>query len=193
MALSHKASLATRVAAAGNTAGRAAVPAGRCEDRDLVAEAATPTPIQSARVSRAEHSVEIGRPPADVFPYLVEPELMRQWIGGLVAFTPLDGEPRVGARSTQRVEQAGRIWDVESRIVDLVPDERLAAETTASAFKSLVVYELEPTAAGTRLQASADTEVKGLGKRFLGGAAARVAERKLTADLDRLKRLLDGG
>ncbi len=143
-------------------------------------------------MSRAEHSVEIGRPPADVFPYLIEPQLMQRWIGGLVEFTPLDGERRVGARSKQKVEQAGRTWELESRIVELVHGERLAAETNAGAFKSLVVYDLEATATGTRLRATADTEVRGLGKRFLGGAAARVAERKLTSDLDRLRRLLDG-
>ncbi|MBD0329398.1 MAG: SRPBCC family protein, partial [Thermoleophilia bacterium] len=39
-------------------------------------------------MSRAEHSVEIARPPAEVFPYLGDPDLMRRRSGGRVEFTP---------------------------------------------------------------------------------------------------------
>jgi len=89
-------------------------------------------------LSRTDHSVDIARPPAAVFRHLVEPELMKGWIGGLVEFTPLDEGPRIGSRSRQRVEQAGRTWEVESEIVELVPDKRLAVRTTASAFTSVL-------------------------------------------------------
>jgi uncharacterized protein YndB with AHSA1/START domain len=99
---------------------------------------------------RAEHTVVVARPPAEVFPYLVEPDLMQRWIGGLIEFTPLDDSPRVGARSRQRVEQAGRTWDVESEIVELVPNQRLAARATSSAFASTLSYALEPVPEGTR-------------------------------------------
>jgi uncharacterized protein YndB with AHSA1/START domain len=143
-------------------------------------------------LSRTAHTVEIARPPGDVFPHLVEPELMKRWIGGLVEFEPLDEGPRAGARSHQRVEQAGRTLDVESQIVELVSGQRLAVRSDAHAFTTMLTYELEPTAAGTRLTGTADTRLKGIG-RLLRGIAGRAAERKLAGDLERLKRLLDGG
>ena len=143
-------------------------------------------------MSRTDHSVEIARPPEVVFRHLLEPELMKRWIGGLVEFTPLDEGPRLGSRSRQRVEQAGRTWEVESEIVELVPERRLAARTTASTFTTVLAYDLEPTDdGGTRLTGTVETKFGGLGGRLLGGVAARAAERKLASDLERLKTLLE--
>jgi uncharacterized protein YndB with AHSA1/START domain len=142
-------------------------------------------------MSRAEYTVEIGQPPAEVFPYLVEPELMKRWIGGLVEFTPLDDGPRPGSRSLQRVEQAGRTWDVESEILELVPERRLAARAQGGAFSTMLAYDLQPNDGGTRLTGSIETKLEGLGRRLLGGVAARAAQRKLVADLERLKQLLE--
>jgi uncharacterized protein YndB with AHSA1/START domain len=142
-------------------------------------------------VHRAEHTVVLARPPAEVFPYLVEPDLMQRWIGGLIEFTPLDAAPRVGSRSRQKVEQAGRTWDVESEIVELVPNTRLAARATSSAFASTLSYALEPVPEGTRLLGTVETRLQGIAGRVLGGVARRAAERKLVADLERLKRLFD--
>jgi uncharacterized protein YndB with AHSA1/START domain len=141
-------------------------------------------------VQRAEYTVVVPRPPAEVFPYLVEPDLMQRWIGGLIEFTPVDEGPRVGARSRQRVEQGGRTWDVESEIVELVPNRRLSARATSSAFASTLSYALEPVPEGTRLHGTAETRLTGFAGRLLGGVANRAAERKLVADLERLRRLL---
>ena len=44
---------------------------------------------------------------------------MKRWIGGLVGFRSLDEGPHVGARSLQKVNQAGRTWEVESEIVEV--------------------------------------------------------------------------
>ena len=41
---------------------------------------------------RNEHTIEIARPPAAVFPYLTEPELLKRWVGGLTTFEAVDGE-----------------------------------------------------------------------------------------------------
>jgi uncharacterized protein YndB with AHSA1/START domain len=143
-------------------------------------------------VHRAEHTVVVARPPAEVFPYLVEPDLMQRWIGGLIEFTPLGDAAGVGARSRQKVEQAGRTWDVESEIVELVPNRRLSARATSSAFASTLSYALEPAPEGTRLHGTVETRLRGLAGRVLGGVAARAAERRLVGDLERLKQLLDG-
>ena len=143
-------------------------------------------------MARAQHSVEIARPADDVFPYLVDGELMKRWIGGLLEFTPLDGsKPRLGSRARQRVEQAGRTFTVESEITELEPNERLTARIEGSAFTSTVSYRLEPAAGGTRLTASAETDVRGLGGRLLGGVVARQGNRKLGGDLARLKALAE--
>ena len=143
-------------------------------------------------MSRAEHTVEIARPPGEVFPYLVEPGLMTRWIGGLIAFDRVDDAPHVGARSRQKVHQAGRDWDVETEIVELVPDRRLVARSKTSAFTTVLAYDLDAADGGrTRLTGTADTTLRGPGGRLFGSVAGLAAERKLAADLDRLKALLE--
>ncbi len=143
-------------------------------------------------MARARHSIEIARPPEDVFAYLADGERMKRWIGGLLEFTPLDGsEPRPGSRARQRVQQAGRTFAVESEITEFEPNERLTARIEGRAFTSTVSYRLEPTDGGTRLTASAESDLHGLGGRLLAGVAARQAQRKLGADLARLKTLLE--
>jgi hypothetical protein len=85
----------------------------------------------------------------------------------------------------------GRTWDVESEIVELVPGRRLAARATSSAFASTLSYSLEPAPEGTRVHGTVETRLRGVAGRLLGGVAGRAAERKLVADLGRLKRLLE--
>ena len=140
---------------------------------------------------RADHTVEIARPPADVFPYLTEPEKMKRWIGGLVEFTPLDEGAGLGSRSRQRVELGGRTWDVESEIVELEENRRLAARMQASAFTSTVSYDLNEAAGGTRLTGVVDIELRGMGGRLLGGFVRGQAEQKLVGDLGRLKQVVE--
>jgi carbon monoxide dehydrogenase subunit G len=115
-------------------------------------------------MERSEHTVEIEAPRERVFAWLVEPELMLRWIGGLREFHPLDPEPR--------------------RLV--------AAELDGKGFHVDTRHELEDDGAGTTLvRAEAHTRLSGLAGRFLGGLADRGAQRKLEGDLARLKQLLE--
>ena len=65
---------------------------------------------------RNEHTIEIARPPATVFPYLTEPERLKRWVGGLTTFEAAKGESaHVGAQSHQVMAIRGREW----KLVDL--------------------------------------------------------------------------
>ena len=143
-------------------------------------------------MERSEHTVEIEAPRERVFAWLVEPELMLRWIGGLREFHPLDPEPGVGARSRQVVEVAGRRLEVESRITAFEPERIVAAELDGKGFHVDTRHELEDDGAGaTRVRAEAHTRLSGLAGRFLGGLADRGAQRKLEGDLARLKQLVE--
>ena len=143
-------------------------------------------------MERSEHTVEIGARRDRVFAWLVEPELMLRWIGGLREFHPLDPEPGVGARSRQVVEVAGRRMDVESRITAFEPERLLAAELDGKGFHVDTRHELEDDGAGTTLvRAEAHTRLSGIAGRLLGGVVERGAQRKLEGDLARLKQLVE--
>jgi uncharacterized protein YndB with AHSA1/START domain len=142
-------------------------------------------------MERSEHTVEIDAPRDRVFAWLVEPELMLRWVGGLREFHPLDPAPGVGARSRQVVDIAGRRLEVESRITAFEPEQLVAAELDGKGFHVDTRHELEDDGDGTLVRAEAHTRLSGLAGRFLGGLADRGAQRKLEGDLARLKRLVE--
>jgi len=142
-------------------------------------------------MERSEHTIEIEAPRERVFAWLVEPELMLRWIGGLREFHPLDPEPGVGARSRQVVDLAGRRMDVESRITAFEPERLVAAELDGKGFHVDTRHALEEDGDGTRVRAEAHTRLSGIAGRLLGGVVERGAQRKLEGDLARLKQLVE--
>jgi uncharacterized protein YndB with AHSA1/START domain len=148
--------------------------------------------LASRPVHRNEHSVDIAAPPERVFEYVAEPERMREWVGGLVEFRPLSPGPALGSRAIQVVEMAGKKWELESEITRYEPPHLLEARLVAPKdFESVASYRLEETDGQTRVTTTMETEYRHRVARLLGGVATRQAQRKLEADLDRLKRVVE--
>jgi uncharacterized protein YndB with AHSA1/START domain len=127
-----------------------------------------------------------------VFPWLAEPDRMQEWIGGLIEFRPLDEGPQLGSRAIQVVEMAGKKWELESEIVQYEPPHLLEARLVAPKdFESVASYRLEETDGHTRVTTTMETQYKHRVARLLGGVVSRQAQRKLEADLDRLKRVVE--
>jgi carbon monoxide dehydrogenase subunit G len=142
-------------------------------------------------VQRSEHTIRIAATPSRLFAWLSEPELMARWIGGLREFRPLDPEPGAGARATQVVELGGRRLEVRSVLTRFEPGESLEARLTGKGFEVETAYRLEPDGDRTALHATVATRLHGLAGRLLGGVVDRGAQRKLEADLARLKELAE--
>ena len=136
-------------------------------------------------MARSEASVEIARPPADVFPWLLDPEKRLRWVSGLVSSQPLgDG------RFRETIEQAGRRVDVTSSVVALEEPHRLEVRSKGRGVTARIAHRLEPTGDGTRVSSSLELELGGL-LRLAGGLAAGQAQRSLERSLARLKELLE--
>jgi len=58
---------------------------------------------------RCESTTTVARPPADVFPWLIEPDKVRQWMTGLEVYQPLDTGPiTIGSRIRQELTVSGQ-------------------------------------------------------------------------------------
>ena len=137
---------------------------------------------------RNEHTIEITRPPATVFPYLTEPEQLKRWVGGLTTFDPVDGESaHVGARSRQVMVIGGKEWKLDGELTALEPDRLVQARMVGKGFAATTSYRLEPLESGTRLTATVESEFSLLVGRLLGALVSREAQKKLRADLARSK------
>ena len=136
-------------------------------------------------MARSEASVEIARPPAEVFPWLLDPGKRLRWVSGLVASEPLgDG------RFRETMEQAGRRVDVRSSVVAVDEPRHLKVRTEGRGVTAVIAHRLDPTGAGTHLTSTLELQLGGL-LRFAGGIAGAQAQRSLDASLARLKQLLE--
>jgi uncharacterized protein YndB with AHSA1/START domain len=143
---------------------------------------------------RNEHAVTIDVPPEDVFPWLAESERRLRWMGALVESEPLtDGPVAEGSRFRDVFEDHGRRVELESELVEVDAPRRLVVHLVSSSFESTIVQTLEDEGGATRFRTVLETTYTVRGARFLAPLATGLAQRRLEADLVRLKALLEEG
>jgi carbon monoxide dehydrogenase subunit G len=143
-------------------------------------------------VPRNEAAVDIERPAAQVFPWLLERERRLQWVEGLESSESLDGpEPRAGSRYRETIAQHGLRTTVETRIAELDPPRRLTLAVAGRRFEVRTETRLEERDGRTRVASTIDTKVRGLGGRVAGAVVSSQAQGSLERSLQALKRLVE--
>ena len=137
-----------------------------------------------------EHTVEIPRPPEEVFPWLLEQDKVPRWTGHLERYEQLDGAIGTGSRVRQVLEISGRTIDVELEITRYDPPRGAETRFETNGIKVVTEYALQGNGAGTRLTQSLEAKAGGLGGRMLLPVVQPRLEQKLTEDLERLKKEL---
>ncbi|MBD0317096.1 MAG: SRPBCC family protein [Thermoleophilia bacterium] len=141
---------------------------------------------------RNEHTVEIDRPPADVFPHLIASEQRLAWMGALTESAQVtEGEPQLGTRFRDVFEDHGQRIEIDAEVVEWKPNERLATRLRGSAFEATARQNLEEIDGRTRLVTTIDTEYKSRIARLMAGVVTRHAQRRLEEDLVRLKQIVE--
>jgi uncharacterized protein YndB with AHSA1/START domain len=147
--------------------------------------------VPAPPVASFSHTVELPRPPAEVFPWLLEADKVPQWTSHLKTYEPRSAVGP-GARIRQVLEVSGRTIDVELEVTAYTPPG--AAETRFSTNGIDVVngYALEPNGAGSRLTQTIEAKPTSLGARMLVPIVQPRLEQKLSEDLERLRETLGG-
>jgi len=143
-------------------------------------------------VARFSHTVEISRPPEDVFPWLLEEDKVPRWTSHLDTYQALDGSLGPGSRVRQVLEVSGRRIDVELEITRYDPPRGAETRFATNGIEVVNAYSLEPSGAGTRLTQSLDAKPSGLTARMLVPVVQPRLEEKLMQDLERLRSELSG-
>jgi uncharacterized protein YndB with AHSA1/START domain len=142
-------------------------------------------------VARTEHSVEIPRPPEEVFPWLFEEDKVPRWTSGLEGYERLDSGPLGrGSRFRQRLEVSGQRFHVEMEITEYDPPR---AATSRFEVRGIDVVSTYTLSGATTLTQSIDASGGGLTGRLLIPMLQPHLERKLETDLARLRDLLSQG
>lgn len=145
-------------------------------------------------MARSEASIEIERPAATVFPWLLDVERRLRWVDGLEASVPIDaGEVRVGSRFRETLAQAGVRTTVETRVDTLEPPSRIALVVTTRGLTVRTHTTLEERDGRTRVASTLETSGGGMAGRMLGAVVARQAQGSLERSLAELKLLVESG
>jgi carbon monoxide dehydrogenase subunit G len=131
---------------------------------------------------RAELTIEIERPPDEVFAFMTDVSHVPEWQAGVKSAERRDG----------RIEEArsifGRELHTTLEIVEEEPPRVFTLRALDSPVPFTVRHELEPAdGGGTRLTVTAEGDVPG----FAAGLLARRAEKQFRKDFERLKQILE--
>ena len=140
-------------------------------------------------------SAEISRPPAEVFPYVIDPSSFTEWQQGVVS-GHMDGPTtRVGSRCTTVRKIGGREREVNTRITDYDPPRRWADRGIDGPIRAIVVVTVEPLDDGSRSQLtiSVDFTGHGIGKLLVPLVVRRQAAGEMPGNMARLKQRLEAG
>ncbi len=143
-------------------------------------------------MARFEHTVEVPRPPEEVFPWLLEQDKVPRWTGHLERYEQLDGALGAGSRVRQVLEISGRTIDVELEITRYEPPAAAETRFETNGIKVVSTYALRPNSAGTRLTQSLEAKAGGFTAKMLLPVVQPRLEQKLTEDLERLREVISG-
>ena len=142
---------------------------------------------------RCESSVDVGRPPAEVFPWLLEEDKVPRWTGQLERYERIDGGPLGrGSQVRQVLQVSGRTIDVTLEVTGYEPPTGAQTRFSTNGIEVVNSYALQAAGTGTRLTQSVEAKPSGLSARMLVPVVRPRLEQKLTEDLERLRAELSG-
>jgi uncharacterized protein YndB with AHSA1/START domain len=136
-------------------------------------------------------TLDIARPPAEVFAYLTDVSKLPEWQSSATE-AEIDGAVRKGARIRERRRFLGRDVRTELEVTDYRPPERFVLASRGGPVSFSIDHRLAATGDETRLDVEVDVKV-GAMMRIAAQGPLKVAEREFRQDFERLKELLERG
>jgi uncharacterized protein YndB with AHSA1/START domain len=138
-----------------------------------------------------QNTVQIDRPPEEVFAYLAEFSNIPKWNYAIVETHKVSSGP-VGVGTEYEQTRSIPAHAQESFVItEFKPNERLVIDGDLGPFTGKLFYELEPVEEGTLLRNSAALQGHGLA-RIAGGLVGGRVRDAVAQNLTKLKQLLEG-
>jgi uncharacterized protein YndB with AHSA1/START domain len=142
-------------------------------------------------VASFSHTVSIPKPPAEVFPWLLEVDKVPRWTTRLQSYDVLgDGSLGPGARIRQVLTVGGQPLDVEIEVTRYEPPGYAESRFSTNGMDVETTYALREAGGGTELTQTLEGKANGFKARLLLPVVQPKLEGKLTEDLERLRELL---
>jgi carbon monoxide dehydrogenase subunit G len=142
---------------------------------------------------RCESAVTVDKPPAELFPWLLDADRVPRWMTGLQAYEPLDPPPlRVGSRIRQELSVSGQQLRFELRVAELDAPRRAVLRFEGSGFKAANEYAVAAAGSGSRVTWVISGEATSFKAKLIATMVQAKLQEKLETDLARLRALLAG-
>ena len=138
---------------------------------------------------RIDFSIDVDRPPSEVFAYLTDAESLPQWQSSAVE-AHWEGEKTRGARVKEVRKFLDRRMESELEVTEYEPDRRFSLKVLSGPVPFSVQHTIEPRDRGTRLTFVGEGEPGGFFK-LAEPIVARTAERQFKSDFETLKDVLE--
>jgi uncharacterized membrane protein len=141
------------------------------------------------------HSIEIDRPPEDVFAYLDELDRHGEWQAEIVSTkVESDGPVAVGTRVREFRKIGGRAQDTSYEITEHDPPRKTSFRGVVGPVRPLGTVVVEPIGDGSKSRVSIQFDLVGHGFGKLIAPLARMQARKSIVDSqEQLKAKLEAG
>jgi uncharacterized protein YndB with AHSA1/START domain len=139
-------------------------------------------------------SVEVGRPPGEVFAYLTDPARFSEWQWGVVAGQMMDDHPpAVGSRFTTTTRIGGSEQISTLEITGIMPPRNWSVRGVDGPVRVVASFTVEPLDDGarSRVTITLDFEGHGPGKVLVPLAVRPQAAKQLPRSCERLKERLE--
>ena len=138
-------------------------------------------------------SVEISRPPADVFAYLDELDRHSEWQSDLISSRlDTEGPVRVGTRATDTRKVPGGPQEMTYEITEHDPPRTSSWRVINGPVRAVGTVRVEPLDDGSRSRVSVEFDLEGHGIGVLIAPFARMQARKQVPESQaRLKEILE--
>ena len=147
------------------------------------------------RTVRVEESVQIARPPAEVWDAIADYSFDAEWRNGLREMTPNPpGPPAVGTQVHEVVRSSGRDYVADTAVTELDPGAsyRFAGTGTIGALEGGRAVGPDEAGGGAVFTYTIELQPTG-GMRVLGPLLGPIVRSGLKKDLQKLKALLEDG
>jgi carbon monoxide dehydrogenase subunit G len=142
---------------------------------------------------RCESTVTVSRPPAEVFPWLIEADKVPRWMTGLEVYEPLEPGPlRQGSRIRQELAVSGQQLRFELHVAELAAPERAVLRFEGSGFKAANEYAVRPAGTGSAVTWVISGDTTSFKAKLIAPMVQAKLQEKLDVDLGRLRALLEG-
>jgi carbon monoxide dehydrogenase subunit G len=142
---------------------------------------------------RCESTVTIAKPPAEVFPWLLDDDKVPQWMSGLEVYEPLEPGPlRVGSKIREELSVSGQHLRFEMEVTELDAPRRGVLRFEGSGFRAANEYTVTEVAEGSRVTWVVSGDTTSFKAKLIAPMVQAKLQEKHDGDLARLRALLEG-